>query len=260
MATRIATPSTAPIWRVVALIPLPIPSCDGPRSRTQTATIVAKPEPDPDAHEQRRRAATRRGTPARTRPGSPATRRDAALITAPGRMNRRGSTRSVKRAGDDRRRPARQRTGRDREAGAQHRVVPDLRQVERVRQHQPEEAGAEQQRADVAGAERAPAEQRELEHRRRMPGAAPDQQRREQRGRHERPDRARIAPAPHGTLHRAERERADRGDREHRAEQVGTARARTPRRRRHPPAEHERGESDREVDEEHEPPAGRGRP
>ena len=97
IATRIATPSTAPIWRVVALIPLPIPSCAGPRSRTQTATIVAKPSPTPTpisscagSHSDRNAGSV----PTCVASHTPA----AALISAPGSTNRRGSTRSVYRA------------------------------------------------------------------------------------------------------------------------------------------------------------------
>ncbi len=89
-------PRTAPLWRVVALIPLPIPSWAGPRSRTHTATIVANPSPTPTP------ISTMAGSHSATNAGSGPTwvashTPEVALMTAPGRTNRRGSTRSVKR-------------------------------------------------------------------------------------------------------------------------------------------------------------------
>ena len=66
--------ATAPSWRVVALIPLPIPSCAGREVAHADGDDRREAEPDADAHQQRRRQPLAPRTRAPARPASRARR------------------------------------------------------------------------------------------------------------------------------------------------------------------------------------------
>jgi hypothetical protein len=152
-----------------------------------------------------------------------------------------------------------ERARRERQAGLEHRVVPDACEEQDVGEGVAEEARRTDHGHRVAGRERPDPQEREVDERRAVPGAAPYEHGSDHDRSGERSDHSGSAPSPLLALDDAEDERRDRDGEHQGARQV-----------RHPPpagraALHEmparkqhRHEPDREVDQEHQPPvAGR---
>ena len=108
---------------------------------------------------------------------------------------------------------------------------------------------------DVRERERAHAQERRIDDRGGVRQAARPEDGEPDRGRGQRAERARVGPAPLGPLDEAEREHADGADDQARAEQVGALLRGIAALLQQADAVRDRGEPDRHVDEEHEPPA-----
>ena len=151
-----------------------------------------------------------------------------------------------------------ERPGREREPGLQRAVAPHAGQEQDVRERVAVEAGRGDDRHAVGGAERADAQQPQVDDRRAVPGAAPDEDRR----RAPAPRRRRRAharcPSPTRSPSRR-RAPARRSPARTAARPSRSGIRRRPGRAaldQLPAGQHDRGHADRQVDEEHQAPVG----
>jgi hypothetical protein len=139
--------------------------------------------------------------------------------------------------------------------GLEDRVAPDAREEEHVAEEECVEAEREDEQPGIGDREGADAKQAELEHGRRMPARAPDKGGQEHGGGRERADHPGGAPAPLRPLDDAERKRADPDSEQDDADRIREQGLRVAALAEDAPRGDEHGQPDRQVDEEHRPPA-----
>ena len=230
IAPRPAMPVAMPTWRNVELIPDAIPARAGATTPIAAFGDRRVDRPDPDAREdeprQERRPVRARVDAAHEQQARRHEQQAAAEQAARGQP--RGEL-ARHRRGDERQR----RHGQEAQARLERPVAEDRLQVEDEVEEHREHRGRQRERRDRGAAERRLAKQRQVEHRVAHAPLDDDEGDEQQRGRHERPDDERVAPAAVVALDEPEDEQEER-----RAErrQARASRSRRPPRRATPAA------------------------
>src|SRR5262245_46812837 len=148
-----------------------------------------------------------------------------------------------------------QRTRRQRDTGAEDRVMPDTGEEEDVAEQQREESHREDEAARVRDRERADAEKRKLDHGSRVSGRPPEKERKQHGGRGKGADDSRRAPAPLAPLDDSECQRPDPTGQYQGTDGIGEVCAWLAALVQQSPRGQQRRQPDQDVDEEDSTPA-----